>query len=173
MREMTYEFSRVVAEITGISDPSVPLDVELPPLYLATVDTGWIEVGGAWFLKKLYESYHGAASHLRDLTGLEAAANGRAIPDDDLPPSGGVGRNLAERALHFARSALEALPEEAPAVTAFITIGPTAYDETVIDGNVTFCADHAGEPPYIEGFADSTTVVIAARSERKVAVDGR
>ena len=173
MREITYEFSRVLTEIAGIGDPSVPLDVELPLLYRATVDTGWIEVDGAWFLKKFYESYHGVESQFRDLTGLEAAANGRAIPDDDLPPSGSAGRNLAERALHFARSALEALPEEAPPVTAFITIGPAVYDETVIDGNVTFCADHTGESPYIEEFADLERGVIAARSERKVAVDGR
>lgn len=173
MRETTYESNRALTEIAAIGDLTVPLDVELPLLYRATVDAGWIDVDGAWFLKKFYESYHGVGSQFRDLTGLEAAANGRAIPDDDLPTTGSSGRNLAERALHFARRALEALPDEAPPVTAFITIGPAVYDETVVEGSVTFCADHTGEPPYIEGFADSKMGVIAARSERKVAVDVR
>ena len=149
---------------SGGADLEAARDDELPPLYRGAVEAGWIETGGAWFLKKFRDEYYGSESQFTDRTGYEAAVNGRSIPDDEQPQVAESARYLATRGITFARRALEALPGEAPPVTAYISVSRAVYDESVFEGSVTFCADHDGESPYATDLDGFLAGVAAIRS---------
>lgn len=148
MRELEFTAGAKFREASGIADLTTIDDADMPQLYREAVASGWVEVDGSWFLKKFMEEHHGSESHFTDRTGYEAAVNGRSIPDDGLQPGAESGERIAVRGLTLARRALEALPSEAPPVTAYVSVGRAVYDDSVFDGSVTFCADHQDEPPY-------------------------
>lgn len=128
----------------------------LPDLYRSAVAEGWIaDERGAWLLRQFLATYFGRPESLSDITGYEAAVNGRGIPDLDLVESGKERATaLARRGVAFARAALARLAaeySEHPAVTAYVRIGLVDMDddEVVYVGDVTFVSAHDGEPPYL------------------------
>ncbi|WP_152521059.1 hypothetical protein [Nocardiopsis ganjiahuensis] len=131
---------------------------DLTDFHRNVLDSGWVEEDhGAWVLRTLRGSYYGAKGQFSDVTGYEASVNGRAIPDLDLDSAGSRrAETLFRRGYSFAHSALFSLSriQESPSAVAYITIGPTLYDETVIIGNVTFCAIREGVRPYIDDISD-------------------
>ncbi|MFJ7913098.1 hypothetical protein [Kitasatospora sp. NPDC096204] len=133
---------------------------DVPELFQCALDAGWeVDPGGAWVLRHFSESYHGNRSSFTDLTGYEAAVNGRAIPDLDLADDDPARvETLARRAYAFACSALFALRQVpgAPSGSAYISIGPALYDENVVTGSVTFCMQHEGEAPYLADISRMT-----------------
>jgi hypothetical protein len=150
--------------VLGASDINSLPEQEVPPLYAETLEAGWIESDGSWFLSKFRDEYHGSKSQFTDHTGYESAVNGRSIPDADATSSPLSLTQLAVRGITFARDALSLLPADAPPVTAYVSVGYAAYDEAVVEGNVTFCADHDGEPPYITDLDSFEDGVMAIRS---------
>src|ERR1700759_5517186 len=60
--------------------------VDLPPRAGGLLDAAWVrEEDGAWVLASLRRSYSGRRAAFDDLTGYEAAVNGRAVYDLDFP----------------------------------------------------------------------------------------
>jgi hypothetical protein len=162
VRKIETEAGSKFYEIVGISDLDSLPEADVPRLYQETLEAGWVESDGSWFLKKFRDDYYGSESQFTDRTGYESAVNGRAIPEEGLSTESAA--QLAARGLTFARHALEKLPAEAPPVTAYISIGRAIYDDAVVEGNVTFCADHDGEPPYatdLDSFQDGLASVRA------------
>jgi hypothetical protein len=137
---------------------------DLPPGFGTVVDEGWVrEPDGAWLLRALRRSYSGRRSAFTDLTGYEAAVNGRGIPDYDLPASDPERADaLIRRSYSFACAALGQLDRvvNPPEMTGFISVTKTATDDPVFVANVTFWARHDGEPPYIDA-GDFVTDVAA------------
>jgi hypothetical protein len=169
VREVEVAAGTKFREVSGMADLASTNDEEMPQLYREAVASGWVEVDGSWFLRKFLEEYHGSPTHFTDRTGYEAAVNGRSIPDDDLQSAVQSGERLAVRGLAFARRALQALPSEAPPVTAYVSVGRAVYDDSVFDGSVTFCADHEGEPPYATDLDSFQTGLAAVRSVPRAA----
>ncbi|RKT54108.1 hypothetical protein C8E97_2705 [Saccharothrix australiensis] len=135
---------------------------DVPESFQSALAAGWeADPSGAWVLRLFSESYRGDRSSFTDLTGYEAAVNGRAIPDLDLaadhPARAEV---LVRRAYSFAHCALFALNQTlgAPPGSAYISIGPTLYDEGLVTGSVTFCVQHNEEEPYL---ADISRVTLS------------
>ncbi|MGW2542432.1 hypothetical protein ACWC5I_16535 [Kitasatospora sp. NPDC001574] len=133
---------------------------DVPEFFQAALDAGWeVEPNGAWVLRFFSEGYRGDRSTFTDLTGYEASINGRAIPDLDLAEDDPVRiETLTRRAYSFAHGALFALRKisSAPPGSAYISIGPTLYDENLITGNVTFCVRHGEEEPYLADISRMT-----------------
>ncbi|MCH7230783.1 hypothetical protein L0U85_07955 [Glycomyces sp. L485] len=173
MREAETAAGSKFYEISGLPDLESTNDEDLPQLYRETVAAGWVEADGSWLLKKFRDEYHGSKSHFTDRTGYEAAVNGRSIPVAGFPPPDENAQRLATRGLTFARRALETLPREAPPVTAYISVSRAVYDDSVMEGNVTFCADHENEPPYTTDLDSFQAGVAAIRSApRAIGPDG-
>jgi len=133
---------------------------DVPELFQSALDAGWAaDPSGAWVLRFFSEGYKGDRSSFTDLTGYEAAINGRAIPDLDLAEDDPARiEKLARRAYSFAHGALFALRQipSAPPGSAYISIGPTLYDENLVTGSVTFCVRHDEEEPYLADISRMT-----------------
>jgi hypothetical protein len=126
---------------------------DVPELFQSALEAGWsVDPSGAWVLRFFAEGYRGDRESFTDLTGYEAAVNGRAVPDLDIAEDGPARiETLVRRAYSFAHGALFALRQipGAPLGTGYISIGPTLYDENLVTGSVTFCVRHEGEEPYL------------------------
>jgi hypothetical protein len=169
VRKINAEAGSKFYEIVGSSDLDSLHEADLPQLYRETLEAGWMESDGSWFLKKLRDEYYGSESQFTDHTGYESAVNGRAIPEEGVQASTESAARLAARGLTFARHALERLPAEAPPVTAYISISKAIYDDAVVEGSVTFCADHEGEPPYATDLDSFQGGLASVRSVQPVA----
>jgi hypothetical protein len=138
---------------------------ELPEQYRAVVDEGWtVDERGAWLLRGFLATYFGKAEAFSDVTGYEAAVNGRGIPGDGLSAT-----ELAGRGVAFARAALTRLgaehPEHPPA-TAYVSIGVVGMDDDeAYVGDVTFVTAHDGEPPYLGEHATGNAVLAIGEGE--------
>jgi hypothetical protein len=141
---------------------------DLPKELLRTVDEGWIcDERGAWLLRDFVASYHGSPDAFSDVTGYEAAVNGRAVPDLDLAVVGKARAvALARRGVAFARAALYRLnadyPDHPPAV-AYVSISDEDLDDDIsYEGDVTFVTAHDGEPPYLSDLEAVTANAVLA-----------
>jgi hypothetical protein len=147
-----------------IAEPSLRAasQADLPDLFRSALREGWVrDEQGAWLLKRFLETYSGSRAAFTDLTGYEAAINGRAIPDLDLTNHGYErARDIARRAYVFARMALFGLNEMSnrPSAMAYISISPVEVDdETIYTGSVTIVTRHDGEPPYLPDLENVTS----------------
>lgn len=135
---------------------------DLTPQLSEIAAEGWMrDEEGAWLLRAWYGSYHGRRSDFTDLTGYEAAVNGRGIPDLDLPVDDDMRANkLIRRSYSFACEALIQLRRIAdpPQVTAFISLAKTWTDDPVYVANITFWSRHEGEAPYFDIHNTDTSV---------------
>jgi hypothetical protein len=141
---------------------------DLPDLLRRAVDEGWTtDERGAWLLRDFLATYHGSPEAFSDVTGYEAAVNGRAIPDLDLPLAGKARAvALARRGIAFARAALYRLnadhPDHPPAV-AYVSISDVDPDDDIpYEGDVTFVTAHDGEPPYLGDIDEVTANAVLA-----------
>ena len=90
--------------------------------------------------------------------------NGRAIPDLDLPPAGRARiACLVRRAVAFARLALSSYGKSGPVIIAY---GLFSGDKSsgAMTGSLTFCAEHPGEPLYIEDVGDDPQPIFIIKS---------
>ena len=126
---------------------------DIPELFQAAISEGWVvDETGAYLLKLFRRGYFGSRDSFTDVTGYEAAVNGRGVPDLDLSEEGAARvQVLARRAYAFAWMALFSLRgiRDHAEVSAYISVGPTLMDENLYTASVTFCASHDGEHPYI------------------------
>ena len=141
---------------------------DLPALFEAAVAGGWTaDDRGAWLLRHFRETYHGSPDSFGDLTGYEAAVNGRAIPDLDLAvPGPARAAALARRGVAFARAALRRLDAEHPGhppAAAYVSVSEVDMDDEITyAGNITFVTTHEGEPPYLgelDGAGDAVVTI--------------
>ena len=161
-------FNAVFADLVGEVPPEVPGD-DLPDMFRWAVAEGWTaDERGAWLLRRFLATYSGSPEAFSDVTGYEAAVNGRGIPDMDLTVSGNArAAALAKRGIAFARAALSRLNSEHPVhppAVAYVSISDVDMDDEVLYvGNVTFVTAHEGEPPYlpdIDGITDNAVLAI-------------
>ncbi|MBB5489890.1 hypothetical protein NE857_14925 [Nocardiopsis exhalans] len=143
-------------------------DGDMTEFHKEVLDAGWCaEANGAWVLQRFREDYSGIVSKFSDVTGYEAAVNGRSIPDFDIEEGEFLAESLFRRAYSFARRALLDLGEipGSPPAVAYVSISPALYDESIITGHVTFCAAREEERPYIEevsGFTLSGILLLSS-----------
>ncbi|GAA2628956.1 hypothetical protein [Paractinoplanes durhamensis] len=159
-------FNAVFADLVG---EAALEDVSLPDLFRGAVDDGWtVDERGAWLLRRFLATYSGSPSAFSDVTGYEAAVNGRGIPDLDLDVGGKArAAALARRGAAFARAALARLNADFPdhpAAVAYVSISDVDMDDEVVYvGDVTFVSVHDGEPPYLadlDGMAEGAVLAI-------------
>jgi len=128
-------------------------EADLPPGAAEILTAGWVrEPDGAWVLAALRRSYSGGRAAFDDLTGYEAAVNGRAVHDLDLPRGTERAALVLRRACALSRAVLEqarSVPD-GPAITALITVSLSFTDDPEWVGHQTFWAEHEGEQPYVE-----------------------
>lgn len=163
-------YNAMFEEIAGVQSLSAASPADLPEFFRQVVLEGWVKDDqGAWLLSRLRSTYSGSPEAFTDLTGYEAAVNGRAIPDFDLDSRGQErARDLAKRGYVFARMALLRLSEipDHPPGCAYVSINPVEVDdEEVYAGNVTIVTHHDGEPPYVrdvEGMTSSAVLALAS-----------
>ncbi len=141
----------------------------MPELFRAAVDEGWVvDETGAHLLKLFRRRYHGNRDLFTDLTGYEAAVNGRGVPDMDVTERGAARvQVLVRRAYAFAWMALFSLrtiPGRAT-VDGYISVGPALMNEDWYTANVTFCVDRGAEAAYvsdIENAGQSAILVLSS-----------
>jgi hypothetical protein len=164
-------FNAVFADLVGegaLRDVSI---ADLPELFRSAVDDGWtMDERGAFLLRRFLATYSGSPGAFSDVTGYEAAVNGRGIPDLDLAVAGKArAAVLARRGLAFAQGALQRLDADYPdhpSADAYVSIGQVDMDDEILYvGDVTFVTVHEGEPPYLadlDRVADGAVLVIGA-----------
>jgi hypothetical protein len=136
-------------ELAARANLNTVTQADLPPRAQEILTAGWVrEPGGAWVLAALRQSYSGRRAAFDDLTGYEAAVNGRAVHDLDLPHGAERAVLLLRRAYALSRAVLE--QPEVPPVTALIAVSMSVTENPGWVGSQTFWADHEGEPPYVE-----------------------
>jgi hypothetical protein len=145
--------NRMFSEIVSPESLHGVTQADIPELFQAAISEGWVvDETGAYLLELFRRGYFGGRDSFTDLTGYEAAVNGRGVPDSDISEEG-IARVqvLARRAYAFAWMALYALREipDHAEVDAYISVGPTLMDNNLYTASVTFCAIHDGEHPYI------------------------
>ncbi|UOZ08472.1 hypothetical protein [Amycolatopsis sp. WQ 127309] len=143
--------------------------VDLPPRAGELLDAGWVREGdGAWVLAALRRSYSGRRAAFDDLTGYEAAVNGRAVYDLDFPRGEERAARLLRRACAVSRAALDQLRSvpDAPVVTALITISRSFTEDPEWVGSQTFWAEHEGEQPYVEIDGGASDELLMSMSSR-------
>jgi hypothetical protein len=137
---------------------------DIPELFQAAVSEGWVvDEVGAYLLRLFRRGYFGSRNSFADLTGYEAAVNGRGVPDWDVLEEGAARvQVLARRAYAFAWMALFSLRDirDHAEVGAYISIGPTMMGDNLYTASVTFCASHDGEQPYIADVEKMTTSAV-------------
>jgi len=145
--------NRMFSEIVRPESLHGVTQADIPELFQAAISEGWVvDETGAYLLKLFRRGYFGSRDSFTDLTGYEAAVNGRGVPDLDLSEEGAARvQILARRAYAFAWMALFSLRDirDHAEVSAYISVGPTLMDENLYRASVTFCASHDGEHPYI------------------------
>jgi hypothetical protein len=136
---------------------SVKLDTvtaaDLPPHAAEILASGWVkEDNGAWVLAALQRSYSGERAGFDDLTGYEAAVNGRAVYDLDLPRDDDRAGLLLRRGYALIHEALEQIRSipGSQVVTGLMTVSLSLTEDPMWVGNCTFWAEHEGEEPYFE-----------------------
>jgi hypothetical protein len=126
---------------------------DLPPRAAEVLASGWVrEDDGAWVLEALRRSYSGERAGFDDLIGYEAAVNGRAVYDLDLPRGDDRATLLLRRGYALSREVLEQIRSApgSPVITALITVSLSLTEDPMWVGNCTFWAEHEGEEPYVE-----------------------
>lgn len=148
-------------------DPLALADPEaVTPMDREVLAAGWrTEPSGANVLAALRAGYHGPAPRLGDLTGFEAAVNGRGVADQDITAQGEAReRELLVRAVSYARQAVgEArdLPDR-DRLTAVVSLSMSGDDLPVPTAKVTFLVQRDEERPYlrdIENYAFESLLV--------------
>ena len=154
-RKAEMRFNAVFADLIGDGALGDVSGGDLPDLFQRAVNDGWTsDERGAWLLRRFLATYSGSPDAFTDVTGYEAAVNGRGIPDLDLT-AGGKARAvaLARRGVAFARAALTRLNADHPGhppATAYVSIGDVDMDDEVsYVGDVTFVMVRDEEPPYV------------------------
>jgi hypothetical protein len=108
-------------------------------------------------LVDLRASYHGPGPRPGDLTGYEAAVNGRGIADQDITAQGEAReRELLIRAVSYAKLAMDQardLPER-NRLTAVVSLSMSGDDVPVPTAKVTFFVQHDDERPYLRDVED-------------------
>jgi hypothetical protein len=126
---------------------------DVPAEWRPVLKSGWTVVDGAVLLTGWYESYFGQRSGFLETMDYEIAVNGRGIPD---PPRAEVGTarvpGLLRTGVAFAWAALHAQRSQVPDVQmgAYVSAAPILFEPDRFTGNVTFCAQHPGQSPYID-----------------------
>jgi hypothetical protein len=152
-RKADMRFNAMFAELVDVAGLEDVAADELPELFRAAVADGWTVDGrGAFLLRRFLAGYSGAPA--TDVTGYEAAVNGRGVPDLDLAVGGRARATaLARRGVGFARAALGRLDADYPdhpGAVAYVSIAEVDVDdEPVYVGDVTFVTAHEGEAPYL------------------------
>jgi hypothetical protein len=140
-------------ELAARAELDTVTSADLPPFAGEVLAAGWVrEPGGAWVLGALRRSYSGHRAAFGDLTGYEAAVNGRAVYDLDLPRGAERAALLLRRGYALSRAVLDlvrTLPD-APVVTALITVSRSFTEDPEWVGNQTFWVWYEGERPYVE-----------------------
>jgi len=167
-RKAGMRFNAVFADLVGVAAVGDAADADLPGLFRAAVGDGWTtDERGAWLLKCFRATYSGSPDAFRDVTGYEAAVNGRSIPDLDLTV-GGPARAvaLARRGVAFAQAALRRLDADFPGhprAVGYVSISAVDLDDEIVYvGDVTFVTEHPGEPPYLEDVERVTANAVLA-----------
>lgn len=122
------------------------------------LDSGWTtEPSGANVLADLRAGYHGPGPRPGDLTGYEAAVNGRGVADQDITTHGEAReRELLIRAVSFAKLAMDQardLPDR-DRLTAVVSLSMSGDDIPVSTAKVTFFVQRDDEPPYLSDVED-------------------
>lgn len=161
------EYNNAFSEIVDRRSLSEAGLHDLPDLFRLAVREGWVrDERGAWLLKQFLATYSGSREDFTDLTGYEAAVNGRGIPDLDIMSQGiERARILSKRAYAFAKAALHRLTEipNHPRGYAYISISSLEIEKRqVYTGSVTFVTLHHGEAPYLESIQDVTSAAVLA-----------
>lgn len=143
---------------------------DLYPGYQTVVADGWLtQEDGAVLLRAFREGYHGDRASFQYVEDYEAAVNGRAIPDLDLPQTAALRVPLlARRGLAFAWQALCVLNTQLPGTQAvgYVSIAPVLFDPQVVVGSVTFCSLRDAQPPYRDRMLlDPHEIVFAVDSD--------
>ncbi|MBS2531998.1 hypothetical protein KGQ20_04375 [Catenulispora sp. NF23] len=137
----------------AIADPEAvtPADREI-------LASGWItEPSGANVLADLRTGYHGPYSRPGDLTGYEAAVNGRGFEDQDITAQGQAReRELLVRALSFAAEAMGAAHDlhGRDRLTAMVSLSMSSDDVPVPTAKVTFYLRRDEEQSYLRDVED-------------------
>src|SRR5882724_11567854 len=88
-RKADMRFNAVFADLVDLESLSDVSGADVPGGFRRAVDEGWTrDERGAWLLRDFLATYHGSPEAFSDLTGYEAAVNGRGIPDLDLAVGG-------------------------------------------------------------------------------------
>lgn len=120
--------------------------------------SGWkTEPSGANVLVDLRAGYHGPAARSGDLTGYEAAVNGRGVADQDIAAEDEAReRELLVRAVSYAKQALEAARElpDRDRLTAMVSLSMSGDDVPVPTAKVTFYVQRDDELPYLRDVED-------------------
>lgn len=134
-------------DLTSVTPDDVPQPLR------GALSEGWVCDDGAWLLRDLLRNYRGARSNFTDLTGYEAAVNGRSIPDYDLDVADPRRTEIIfRRSFAFTCSALALLNEIAkpPPVVAYIVMGESLTEQPALESHTTFCLLREDEAPYLE-----------------------
>jgi hypothetical protein len=153
-RKADMRFNAMFAELVDVAALEDVTTAQLPELFRSAVADGWtVDERGAFLLRRFLATYSGSPE--TDVTGYEAAVNGRGVPDLDLAVTGRARANaLARRGVGFARAALGRLDADYPdhpEADAYVSIAEVEGDgEILYVADVTFVTTHPGEPPYLE-----------------------
>ena len=161
--------TQAMRELAARANLGTVTSVDLPPGAEEILNAGWErEPGGAWVLAALRRSYAGRRAAYDDLTGYEAAVNGRAVYDLDLPRGAERAVLLLRRGYALSRAVLEQarLVSDAPAITALITVSLSFTEDPDWVGNLTFWAEHEGEQPYVKLDAGLDAELLLSMSSR-------
>ena len=148
-------------------DPLALADPEaVTPADREVLASGWkTEPSGANVLADLRAGYHGPAARSGDLTGYEAAVNGRGVADQDIVAEGQAReRELLVRAISYAKQALveaRELPDR-DQLTAVVSLSMSGDDVPVPTAKVTYYVQRDDERPYlrdVEGYAFESMLV--------------
>lgn len=166
------EYNARFLDAIGLETVAGVSEADIPQSFREVVRGGWyLDESGACLLTRLKDGYYGDRSSFSDVTGYEAAVNGRGIPDLDVVLQGSArAREIARRGYAFAWAALYESRQASnmPVVTAYLSISRVEMDDDeTYTGSVTFCAHHDGEPPYISDIAQPTygPILVLASTE--------
>ncbi|ACU77455.1 conserved hypothetical protein [Catenulispora acidiphila DSM 44928] len=132
----------------ALADPQT-----VTPAAREVLASGWMtEPSGANVLVELRAGYHGPDFRPGDLTGYEAAVNGRGVADDDITVEGDEReRALLVRAVSYAVQALAEARElpDRDRLTAVVSLSMSGDDVPVPTAKVTFYVQRDDERPYL------------------------
>ena len=160
------ETNWAMRQLTG-PDPLALADPEaVTPMDREVLASGWrTEPSGANVLADLRAGYHGPGPRSGDLTGYEAAVNGRGVADQDITAHGEAReRELLVRAVSYAKQAIGAardLPDR-DRLTAVVSLSMSGDDIPVATAKVTFYVQRDEERPYlrdVENYAFESLLV--------------